>query len=404
MAKMKFNPKDTKYKTLPKSASPKSPNEPDEYADHSYDHRETRPDGSVVYYYENGVKAIHHPKKTGASYHRRASKHHEKEATNAINAKDSSKALSHLKARLGHLMEADKKEDSKVEKLYKDFGGATSGAGDIVAVSSDPGIFTETYSGTKSKKKKKKLSEKEKIKENEKKKKKASGPDKLDKWLQETQEKTLDLIKYINLQKKAPPKVITKDKPANMGVGIQQPVVTGAGTMKSKDKPKFDLGRTGGLTPDDSVKTSLEERDMESFMEARERNAEDRAFGLKKTDQLSQYVVSLINDVRKELKKEDGMTDMQRRYKKDIETMDALNQDIFDNPDKYGIKFTTQSTQEVQKMETDWSKDKKDGKLNNMPFLGNYKKSLEKQYGTKISPRPDPNGYRNPPNRRVPKD
>ena len=160
MAKMKFNPKDTKYKTLPKSASPKSPNEPDEYADHSYDHRETRPDGSVVYYYENGVKAIHHPKKTGASYHRRASKHHEKEATNAINAKDSSKALSHLKARLGHLMEADKKEDSKVEKLYKDFGGATSGAGDIVAVSSDPGIFTETYSGTKSKKKKKKLSEK----------------------------------------------------------------------------------------------------------------------------------------------------------------------------------------------------------------------------------------------------
>ncbi len=54
MAKMKFNPKDTKYKTLPKSASPKSPNEPDEYADHSYDHRETRPDGSVVYYYENG--------------------------------------------------------------------------------------------------------------------------------------------------------------------------------------------------------------------------------------------------------------------------------------------------------------------------------------------------------------
>ena len=367
MAKMKFNPKDTKYKTLPKSASPKSPNEPDEYSDHSYDHRETRPDGSVVYYYENGVKAIHHPKKTGASYHRRASKHHETEATNAVNAKDSSKALSHLRARVGHLMEADKKEDSKVEKLYKDFGGATSGAGDIVAVSSDPGIFTETYSGTNTKKNKKKKTEKEKIKENEKKKKKACGPDKLDKWLQETQEKTLDLI-------------------------------------KDKDKPKFDLGRTGGLTPDNNVKTSLEERDMESFMEARERNAEDRAFGLKKTDQLSQYVVSLINDVRKELKKEDGMTDTQRRYKKDMENIEALNQDISDNPDKYGIKFTTQSTQEVEKMETDWSKDKKDGKLNNMPFLGNYKKSLEKQYGTKRSPRPDPNGYRNPPNRRVPKD
>ena len=122
MANMKFNPKDSKYKTLPKSASPKSPNEPDEYADHSYDHRETRPDGSVVYYYENGVKAIHHPKKTGASYHRRASQHHEKQASAATQAKDSAIALSHLKARVGHLMEADKKEDSgDVEKLYKDF-------------------------------------------------------------------------------------------------------------------------------------------------------------------------------------------------------------------------------------------------------------------------------------------
>ena len=50
-----------------------------------------------------------------------------------------------------------------------------------------------------------------------------------------------------------------------------------------------------------------------------------------------------------------------------------------------------------------------------MPFLGSYKKSIEgrrenpppqveKQYGAKRSPRPDPNGYRNPPNRRVPKD
>jgi len=86
----------------------------------------------------------------------------------------------------------------------------------------------------------------------------------------------------------------------------------------------------------------------------------------------------------------------------DMENIEALNQDISDNPEKYGIKFTTQSTQEVEKMETDWSKDKKDGKLNNMPFLGNYKKSLEKQYGATRSPRPDKNGYRNPPNRRIP--
>ena len=75
----------------------------------------------------------------------------------------------------------------------------------------------------------------------------------------------------------------------------------------------------------------------------------------------------------------------------------------------------SEKLKEFTKMETDWSKGKKDGKLNNMPFLGSYKKSIEgrrenpppqveKQYGAKRSPRPDPNGYRNPPNRRVPKD
>jgi len=67
----------------------------------------------------------------------------------------------------------------------------------------------------------------------------------------------------------------------------------------------------------------------------------------------------------------------------------------------------------MEKMETGWSKNKKDGKLTNMPFLGMYKKSVEgrrenpppqveKQYGAKRSPNPDKNGYRNPPNRRIP--
>ena len=68
----------------------------------------------------------------------------------------------------------------------------------------------------------------------------------------------------------------------------------------------------------------------------------------------------------------------------------------------------------MEKMETDWSKTKKDDKLINMPFLNHYKKSIEgrrenppiveKQYGTKRSPSTDPNGHRNPPNRRIPKD
>ncbi len=381
--KIKFSPKDTKYSKLPKSAAPKSPNEPDEYEDHSYSHREVRPDGATVYYYDNGVKAIHHPKKTGSDYHRRASKHHSEKAQEFIDAKKTESALSHLKARVGHRLAAKKKEDeeSKVDKLYKDFGGADSGAGDIVAVSSDPGIFTETYSGTKSKKKK---SKKDKVEENKENKKKASGPDKLDKWLEDTQEKTLDLMS------------ITKT-----------------------DAKKYDLGRTGGLTPDASIKTSEEERDVEEFMETRSKNAENRVMGIKetkngdikidesihlsKTQQFSKYVINLINDVRLDLQKEDAKENEEEEvmYEDGIDELDRLRlEELLDN---------------LTKMETDWSKSKKDDKLNNMPFLGSYKKSVEgrrenpppqveKQYGAKRSPRPDPNGYRNPPNRRVPKD
>ena len=380
--KIKFSPKDTKYSKLPKSAAPKSPNEPDEYEDHSYSHREVRPDGATVYYYDNGVKAIHHPKKTGSDYHRRASKHHSEKAQEFIDAKKTESALSHLKARVGHRLAAKKKEDeeSKVDKLYKDFGGADSGAGDIVAVSSDPGIFTETYSGTKSKKKK---SKKDKVEENKENKKKASGPDKLDKWLEDTQEKTLDLMS------------ITKT-----------------------DAKKYDLGRTGGLTPDASIKTSEEERDVEEFMETRSKNAENRAMGIKetkngdikidesihlsKTQQFSKYVINLINDVRLDLQKEDAKENEEEvMYEDGRDELDRLRlEELLDN---------------LTKMETDWSKSKKDDKLNNMPFLGSYKKSVEgrrenpppqveKQYGAKRSPRPDPNGYRNPPNRRVPKD
>jgi hypothetical protein len=384
--KMKFSSKDTKYSKLPKSAAPKTPNEPDEYEDHSYSHREVRPDGATVYYYDNGVKAIHHPKKTGTDYHRDASKHHSDKAQELIDSKKTQSALSHLRARIGHRLAAKKKEnkESKVDKLYKDFGGADSGAGDIVAVASDPGIFTETYSGTDSKKKKKDT--KKEIKENEKRKKKASGPDKLDKWLEDTQEKTLDLM-----------------------------------PLTKTDAKKYDLGRTGGLTPDASIKTPDEERDVEEFMEARTKNAENRAMGIKetkdgmikvdeaislsKTQQFSNYIVNLVNDVRLEMRKED---------EEDYELTDKDRDEYLEEYDR-ASDLQDEKLKEFTKMETDWSKGKKDDKLNNMPFLGSYKKSIEgrrenpppqveKQYGAPRSPRPDPNGYRNPPNRRVPKD
>ena len=401
MAIKNFKPKDTKYKSLPKTAKPKSPNEPDEYEDHSYNHREVKPDGTTVYYYDNGVKAIHHPKNTARNYHRNAAKHHQKQANNFLDKDKTDSALSHLKARLGHILamkKKDKKNSSAVEKLYKDFGGADSGAGDIVAVASDPGIFTETYSGTNKDDKKKKSAKKE-IEENKKRKKKASGPDKLDKWLEDTQQKTLDLVPLT--------------------------------------KTKYDLGRTGGLTPDASIKTPDEERDVEQFMEARSKSAENRAMGIKetkdgnikidesinlsKTELFSKYIAQALNDVRIQLNKEDNNEVPQEVYESDmleqaeslnrfIDASREFNKDFKANPSKYGVIVKPK----IEKMETDWSKGKKDGKLTNMPFLGDYKKSIEgrrenppqveKQYGAKRNPRPDPNGYRNPPNRRVPKD
>tara|TARA_R100000005_G_scaffold40222_1_gene18855 strand:- start:480 stop:1664 length:1185 start_codon:yes stop_codon:yes gene_type:complete len=391
----KFSVKDSKYSALPKSAAPKSPNEPDQYEDHSYNHREVKPDGTTVYYYDNGVKAIHHPKKTGKEYHRSAMKHHGEEAQKFTDSKETDKALSHLKARIGHRLALQSKQDgeeSSVDKLYKDFGGATSGAGDIVAVASDPGIFTETYSGTNKKKKK---STKQEIEENKEKKKKASGPDKLDKWLAETEEKSLNLFD------------LTKSDPA----------------------PKYHKGRTGGLTPDASIKTPEEERDVEEYMEARAENAENRAFGLTKTAEFSNYVADLINDVRKELNKAEEEKDVElsdedyekmlnvvekieTQHNRHFELMQHIIMNNFkENPSRWKIAFNDSS---LEKMETDWSKSKKDDKLTNMPFLGTYKKSIEgrrenppqveKQYGAKRNPRPDPNGYRNPSNRRVPKD
>ena len=234
--------------------------------------------------------------------------------------------------------------------------------------------------------------EKDKVEENKKNKKKASGPDKLDKWLEDTQEKTLDLMSI----------------------------------TKADKKPKFDLGRTGGLTPDASIKTPEEERDVEEFMEARTKSAENRAMGIKetkdgnikidesislsKTQQFSNYVIDVINDVRVELRKADNdYTPKEEAEYEEASAIDAAE-------DAEALKeFYGRTAEDLEKMETDWSKDKKDGKLNNMPFLGSYKKSIEgrrenpppqveKQYGAKRSPRPDPNGYRNPPNRSVPKD
>ena len=153
-------------------------------------------------------------------------------------------------------------------------------------------------------------------------------------------------------------------------------------------------------------------------MEARTRNAENRAMGIKetkdgmikvdeaislsKTEQLSNYMTQLLNDVRLEMRKQD-----EEDYELTDKDRDEYMEEYTRASDLQDEKLT-----EFTKMETDWSKTKKDAKLVNMPFLNNYKKSIEgrrenpptveKQYGAKRSPKPDKNGYRNPPNRRIP--
>jgi|TARA_R110000824_G_C14989470_1_gene655059 hypothetical protein len=146
MAK-KFSTDDAKYNEKPKSALPKKPGEPDQYDNHNYKDREVRPDGSTVYYYENGVKAIHHPKKnTTPDYHKSAARHHLDETSNSIDSAKYKEALAHLKALSGHSQALDKfrGDGSSVEKLAKEFSGT-------VAVASDPAVFTPTYSGNNKK-------------------------------------------------------------------------------------------------------------------------------------------------------------------------------------------------------------------------------------------------------------
>ena len=146
MAK-EFSKKDAKYDKKPKSALPRKQGEPDQYDDHNYKDREIRPDGSTVYYYDNGVKAIHHPKADShPRYHKSAARHHLDETSTTIDSAKYKEALSHLRALSGHSQALDKfkEKENPVDKLAKEFSGT-------VAVASDPAVFTRTYSGNNKK-------------------------------------------------------------------------------------------------------------------------------------------------------------------------------------------------------------------------------------------------------------
>jgi len=198
----------------PDSEAGKYLSQPEQAKNHSYLTKEERPDGTVVYYYGNGVKAIHHPKieRSPVKYHDEAAQGH-LAASNKLRTISPEAAQAHLNAALGHgeaikakqsvLSQGKREDDPKNQaareksraRLIDDVksgkeiamsksttldqfisflkedggGGAVAGVG-TVAVSSDPGVFTPTYGGNSSKKNKQKR----------------SGVDKLDRFLRDS--------------------------------------------------------------------------------------------------------------------------------------------------------------------------------------------------------------------------
>jgi len=202
---MKFDPKDTKHDGDVPETSIRPEDEdhkkylrtsPEERKGHLYIRRDVARDGTTTYYYGDGVKAIHHPDKkvAGPDYHNRAKEHHEQLSRRALKAGNLRRAKAHGKAASGHdfavTAQGGTPAVKELQKFLKEFDGGT------VAVASDPGVFTTTYSGSKGKKDKKKPK---------------SGPQKLDTFLQRkslskmsgessgiVEDFTIDLIKSVS--------------------------------------------------------------------------------------------------------------------------------------------------------------------------------------------------------------
>ena len=175
---MKFDPKDAQHRgDIPDtSIQPEDEDHkkylrttPEERKGHAYIRREIARDGTTTYYYGDGVKAIHHPDKdvAGPDYHNKAKDHHEQMSRRALKAGRLRRAKAHGRAASGHDFAVSSQGGTpavkELQKFLKEFAGGT------VAVASDPGVFTTTYSGSGGKKDKKKSK---------------SGPQKLDSFLQ----------------------------------------------------------------------------------------------------------------------------------------------------------------------------------------------------------------------------
>lgn len=174
---MKFNSKDTKHRGEIPDTSINPDDEdhkrylrttPEERKGHAYIKREVARDGTTTYYYGDGVKAIHHPDRrvAGPSYHNRAKEHHQEMSRRALKRGKLKRAKAHGRAASGHDFAVSAQGGTpavkELQKFMKEFAGGT------VAVASDPGVFTDTFSGRGGK---------------EKKKKHKSGPQKLDIFL-----------------------------------------------------------------------------------------------------------------------------------------------------------------------------------------------------------------------------
>ncbi len=99
-----------------------SPDDSDESSKHAYIDKEVdRATGTVTYYYENGVKSIHHPdpKKNTPGFHKQQAANHRQQAQ-VSRLFDDKAALSHLTAAHGHDLAANSKE--RAAKRYKDVG------------------------------------------------------------------------------------------------------------------------------------------------------------------------------------------------------------------------------------------------------------------------------------------
>ena len=99
-----------------------SPDDSEESSKHAYIDKEVdRATGTVTYYYENGVKSIHHPdpKKNTPGFHKQQAANHRQQAQ-VSRLFDDKSALSHLTAAHGHDLAANSKE--RAAKRYKDVG------------------------------------------------------------------------------------------------------------------------------------------------------------------------------------------------------------------------------------------------------------------------------------------